>query len=70
MEISNLFDKEFKVMIIKMLTKLRKRMDKQSENLNTELGNIMKNQSELKNTITEMKYILEGINGRLDDAEG
>ena len=27
------------------------------------------NQSEIKNTITEMKNTLEGINGRLDEAE-
>ena len=32
-------DKEFKVMIIKMLTKLR-RMDEHSENFNKELENI------------------------------
>ena len=38
MEISNLADKEFKVMVIKMLTKLGKRMDKHSENL--EIGSM------------------------------
>lgn len=33
MEISNLPDKEFKVMVIKMLTELRKRMDEHREDL-------------------------------------
>ena len=33
-EISNLPNKEFKVMIIKMLNKLRRRMDEHSENSN------------------------------------
>ena len=33
----NLLDKWFKVMIIKILNKLRRRMDKQSENFNREL---------------------------------
>ena len=36
MAISNLLDKEFKAMVIKMLTKLRKRMNKQSEKVNKE----------------------------------
>ena len=38
-----------------MLTELGKRIDKHSENFKQELENIKKNQSELKNTITEMK---------------
>ena len=46
-EINNLPDKEFKTLVIRMLTELGKRMDEQSENFNKELEN--KNQSELKN---------------------
>lgn len=38
-------DKEFKVMAIKMLTKLERRMDKHCENLNKETENIIKYQS-------------------------
>ena len=34
MEISDLPDKEFKVMVIKMLTQFRRRMDVLSENFN------------------------------------
>lgn len=42
MDISSLPDKKFKVMILKMLTKLGRRMDEQSENFNKEKmeGNI------------------------------
>ena len=40
-----------------------------SENYNKELEIIKKNQSELKNTITEMKNILERINGRQGNIE-
>ena len=69
LEISNIPSKELKVMIIKMLTDLRRRMDEHSENYNKELENIRKNPSELKNTINEMKNILEEINSRLDDTE-
>ena len=49
MEISNLPDKEFKIMFIKMLTKFGRRIK------DKELENIRKNQSELKTTITKMK---------------
>ena len=64
METSNLPSKEFKVMIIKMLKELGRRMDKQSENLDvlTELENIKKNETAVKNTITEIQNTLEEIN--------
>ena len=59
-EIGNLLEKEFWVMIVKMIQELRKRMDAQSKKLqevfNKELENIKNNQTELKNTITEMKW--------------
>ena len=38
-----------------MLTELGKRTDEHSENFNKELENIKKKQSEMKNTITEIK---------------
>ena len=43
-------------------------MDELSENFSKETENI-KNQSELKNTIAEMKNILQGIISRSEDAE-
>ena len=43
-EISNLPNKEFKIMIIKMFTNLG-RMDEQSESFNKELENLKRNQS-------------------------
>ena len=54
MQIDNLPNKESKVMIIIMLYELGGRMDEHSEKLNKELENIKKNQTELKNTITEV----------------
>ena len=54
-KISNLPDKEFKVMVIKILTELRKGMEEHSENFHQELENIKKNQSQLKNITTEIK---------------
>ena len=35
----------------------------------TELENVKKNQTELKNTLTEKKKALEGINSRLDNTD-
>lgn len=52
-------------MTIKMLTKLRRRLNQHCENLNQETENI-KSQSELKNN---WKNILEGIDRRLDATE-
>lgn len=45
MEKSYLADKEFKAIVIKMLTQFRKRMDEQSKNFNEEMENIRKYQS-------------------------
>ena len=57
MEINNLVDKEFKVMVIKKLAELGRRMDEHSENFNKEMENIRNCQieaTELKHTITEL----------------
>ena len=53
MEIIYLPNKEFKVMIIKMITEFR-RMDEHSKNFKKEFKNA-KNQTELNTTITEIK---------------
>ena len=45
-------------MVLRMLTELRRRKDEQSENFNKKLENIKKNQTELNNTIMEMKNSL------------
>lgn len=58
-------------MVIKMLTELGIKMDKHSE-INKEMESIRKYQievTELKNTITELRNILEGFNRRLDAEE-
>ena len=70
MEIGNLCKKEFRVMIVKIIKELGRTMDKQREKLevffffklevfNEEVENTKDNQSEMKNTITEMKITLE-----------
>ena len=44
-EIGKLPDKEFKVMIIKMIKELGRRMDEHSEKINKELEDVKKNQT-------------------------
>ena len=58
MVISNLSDAEFKTLVIKMLNELRE-----------DLNNIKKNQSEMKDTLIEIKYNLQGNNSRVNKAE-
>ena len=63
-QISNLPDKEIKVMVIKMLTELGRRMDEHSENFIKKIEFIIKYQTgvkELKNTIPKLKNILNGF---------
>ena len=47
MEISNLPDKQLKVMITKMLTKLRRKMDEYSKNFNKDIEDIREYQTEV-----------------------
>ncbi|VFV39055.1 Hypothetical predicted protein, partial [Lynx pardinus] len=67
-EISNMSDKEFQVVIVKIFTGLEKRVKDLSETLKKEIEHIKKNQSELKNTMTEIQNKLQAINGS-EDAE-
>ena len=70
MESSNLTDAEFKTLVIKMLNEFLGSVDEFSENFNNEIKKNIKmemeiikgNQSEMKNTLSEMRSILNGIN--------
>lgn len=44
-------------------------MDEQSEKFNKDLENIKKNETEMRNTVTEGKNTPEGIYSRLGDVE-
>ena len=73
MQIGNLPEKEFRIMIVKMIQDLGKRMqakiEKMQEMFNKDLEELKKKQTEVNNTITEMKNTLEGINSRRTEAE-
>ena len=68
-EIGNLPEKEFRIMIVKMIQDLGKRMESRTEKMQAMFN---KDVEELKNkqvnnTITEMENTLEGINSRITD---
>ena len=70
MEISNMPDRGFKVMVRKILIELEKRVEDLSETVNKKPENTQKkNQSERKNSITEIKTTLERINSRIEKRE-
>ena len=72
-EIGNLPEKEFRIMIVKMIQDLGKRMEakieKMQEMFNKDLEELKNKQTEMNNTITEMKNTLEAINSRITEAE-
>ena len=73
MEIGNLPEKEFRIMIVKIIQDLGKRMEEKMEKLqevfNKDLEELKNKQTEMNNTITEMKNTLEGISSRITEAE-
>ena len=64
-EIGSLPEKEFRVMIVKMIQNLGNRMEarieKIQEMLNKDLEELKNKKTEMNNTISEMKNTLEGI---------
>ena len=72
-EIGSLTEKEFRIMIVKMIQNFEKKMElhinsletrfeKMQENFNKDLEEIKKSQSIMNNAITEIEITLEGTN--------
>ena len=68
-EIGSLPEKEFRIMIVKMIQNLRNRMEKTQETFNKDLEELKSKQTEMNNAINEIKNSLEGINSRITEAE-
>ena len=64
-EIGSLPEKEFRVMIVKMIQNLGNRMEKIQEMFNKELEGLKSKQTMMNNTINKIKNSLEGINSRI-----
>ena len=61
-EIGSLPEKEFRVMIAKMIQNLGNRMEKIQETFNKDLEELNSKQTMMNNTINEINNSLEGIN--------
>ncbi|MBS4111587.1 hypothetical protein KG031_11375, partial [Streptococcus pneumoniae] len=68
-EIGSLPEKEFRIMIVKMIKNLENKMEKMQESINKDLEELKNKHTETNNTITEIKNTLEGINSRISEAE-
>ena len=63
-EIGKFPEKEFRIMILKMIKNLENKMEKMQESVNKDLKELKKEHTETDNTITEIKNTVEGISSR------
>ena len=72
MEIFSLQEKDFRLLILKIMqdigNKLEVKIDNLQETLSKEIQDLKHKQTEMQNTITEIKNSLEATNGRIQEA--
>ena len=68
-EIGKLTEKEFRMIIVKIIKNHANRMEKMQESINKDLEELKNKHEETNNTITEIKNTLEGINSRISETE-
>ena len=68
-EIGKLPEKEFRIMMVKMIQNLENRMEKMQESINKDLEELNNKYAETNNTTTGIKNTLEGISSRISEAE-
>ena len=68
-EIGKLPEKEFRIIIVKMIKNLENKMEKKQESINKDLEELKNKHAETNNTTPEIKNTLEGINSRISEAE-
>ena len=68
-EIDSLPEKEFRVIIVKMIQNLGNRMERIQKTFNKDLQELKSKQTMMNNKINEIKNSLEGINSRITEAE-
>ena len=67
-EIGKLHEKEFRIMIVKMIKNLESKMKKMQESVNKDLQVLKNKCAETNNTVTEIKNTPEGIKSRISAA--
>ena len=68
-EIGKLPEKEFIIMIVKMIKNLEDKMEKMQESINKNLEELKNKHTETNSTITEIKNAPGGINSRISEAK-
>ena len=68
-EIGSLPEKEFRIMIVRMIQNLGNRMEKIKQTFNKDLEELKSKQTMMNDTINEIKNSLEGISSRITEAE-
>ena len=68
-EIGKLPEKEFGIMIVKMIKNFENKMEKMQESINKDIEELKNKYTETNNTITEIKNTLKGINSSISEAE-
>ena len=68
-EIGKLSEKEFRIMIVKMIKNFENKMEKMQESINKDLEELNNKHTETNHTNTEIKNTLQGINSRIFEAE-
>ena len=68
-EIGKVPEKEFRIMVVKMIKNLENQMEKMQESINKDIEELKNKHTVTNNTITEIKNTLEGINNRISEAE-
>ena len=62
-------EKEFRIMIVKMIKNLENKMEKMQESINKDLEEVKNKKTETNNTITEIKNTPEVINSQIPETE-
>ena len=68
-EIGKLHEKEFRMLIIKMIKNLENKREKMQESIKKQLEELKNKHTETNNIITVTKNTLEGINSRIFETE-
>ena len=61
-------EKEFRIMIVKVIKNFENKMEKMKESIKKDLEEFKDKNADTNRTITEIKTILEGINSRISEA--
>ena len=68
-EIGKLPEKEFRIIIVKMIKNLENKMEKMQESINKDLEELKNKHTETSNTSTEIQNTLEELSSRKSEAQ-